>query len=117
MLTIRQSQIDAIIADRASNMADTITSYLRSEHPARTEALDDESLRALVEGALERGRGHGLQAEWDLCRFAELELRHGPEFDTRHSWAADLLAMPDQSAGARIDSLESYDNNYLSGAE
>jgi hypothetical protein len=90
-----------------------VARYLRERVADRVAHLDDGALHAKALALVERARERGIEVAWDQCRFARLELVHGPEFDARCDWAREALAREDLTPTARVDRLEFVDKNYL----
>src|SRR4051812_1684305 len=114
MIVLRDQQIDAIFALMRDGYAPKIAEHLRAaaKVPAAA-ALDRAALEEQVRRSMERAAAHGIDVEWDFCRFAHLDLLHGPGFDERCDWAARILGKEGISGTEKADLLESYHRNYL----
>lgn len=80
---------------------------LREHFGAHLRALDDEALLAHTIEGIKRGKGHDLEMEEDLYRFAIVRIALGDAFDRDPAlpWAAQLLRPQSRPAGARMKEL------------
>jgi hypothetical protein len=116
MIVINERQISTMLAGMRSQYLPKIEGYLRKNLPTQIGVLDDATLAETVHASMARAAAWGIEIEWDFCRFAYLDLIHGPRFDERCPWAARLLSKQGLSGTDRMDLVESYHRNYLDGA-
>ncbi len=112
MLKIRQEQRAALFDTMRVGHAEKILAYLSERFADRVAAGGKQAFARQVGEALERAEAHGIAIEWDLCRFAMLDLLHGPRFEERHAWARRILAKQAWSPTERVTRLELYHRNY-----
>lgn len=117
VLRIRQEQRVALFDGLHEDSREKILAYLCKRFADRVAEVGKEAFGRQVGEALERARAHGIASEWDLCRFAMLDLIHGPRFEERHAWARRILAKQAWSPTERVTRLELHHRNYSSRAE
>lgn len=108
MLTITQTQFDALAASAATRFETRVLDHWRKCYPAAAARLDPKSGRDLVQHAVDRARSHGLTRETEVCLFADLTLMFGQRFDHPKGgapWALAILADQDAAPPARLDAL------------
>jgi hypothetical protein len=91
MLTIREDQMRILSLARFELW---MVTHLRTYFPHRCSHLADAELLAIVRLGVEKGRRYGLAKEADVCRFTDVMLVMGSEFDTdpQMPWAAAILS-------------------------
>jgi hypothetical protein len=114
VLRIRPEQRVALFDGMHEDGRDKLLAYLHERFADRVTEVGKEAFDRQVGEALARARAHGIASEWDLCRFAMLDLVLGPRFEERHAWARRILARPAWSPTERVTRLELYHRNYLS---
>jgi hypothetical protein len=114
VLRIRQDQRVALFDAMRDDPREKLLAYLRERLADRVAAVGTEAFDRQVDEALERARAHGIVIEWDLCRFAMLDLIHGPRFEAHHAWARRILAKEAWSPTERVLRLELHHRNYYS---
>lgn len=62
-------------------------------------------MRKLIELGLDRAGGHGIVAERDVCKFIDLMLVLGSNFDEDHPWVRDVLARRRQSPRGKVEEI------------
>ncbi len=112
MIEIRPEQLAALDDDRTASLPRRIARYLVDTFPEKASALRPRQLDELVAAAIERAHAHGIDIEWDVCRFALLRLELGPDFE-HAPWATEILTDHELSPTARMDELEYVWANYL----
>jgi hypothetical protein len=106
MLTIRDEQIRALSLVMFERW---LQSHLRQYFPKQCAGLTDAELRQTVRTGIARGRRYGFVHEADLCRFTDILLVMGADFDSdpRLPWAAAILNDPGLARpGVRIEMLQ-----------
>jgi|SRR5581483_3273157 len=98
MLMIRQSQMavlrDAILESFRRKLAE----HLRANFPACADMSATE-LDAFVADGVARAAQYGITVERDICKFLNLMVVFGRDFDVKRPWAQEVLA---QNTGARL---------------
>jgi hypothetical protein len=100
MIVIRQAQIDALGANRRREFVDAMCARLRLHFHEHLVATSEAVLRHEVHAAMLRAQYHGLASERDVCRFLNLAVYYGWDFDQRpeHDWMRRYLV--DAEAGS-----------------
>ena len=113
MLVIREAQMAALQAAMLRRFEPRVARYLRDRLPERVSDLDGPQLEQRVNEIFGRARKHGIVIEWDLCRYAFLDVVLGPDFDARCAWAATIFANPDLDTTQKTATALEYYLNYL----
>lgn len=94
MLVIRKTQLDALGAHVTRRFENRLVDHLRRSFPGQTASETDEGLRSICSYGRERARHHGFRSQRDICRYINLMLVFGRDFDRdpRHPWARRTLA-------------------------
>jgi hypothetical protein len=91
MFKIRTEQKDAFQAEAMLDFEDRMVAHVERCLPERAATLGDVELRARIRLGIERAASVGFVAERDVCRFIDLMLVFGSEFDRNCPWAAEIL--------------------------
>jgi hypothetical protein len=81
MLVIRQEQIDALIKGSDEEFVEFLVGHVRAEFPEKAAERDDETLRAMVKGGIERAESHGFTTAEDITAFISIMFEIAPNFD------------------------------------
>ncbi len=102
MLTIRAAQM-AVLSDLADrSFEDWIAAHVKKFFPAEYEALGHAGLRDIIRYGRRRASQHAFKARRDVCKYIDLMIVLGIDFDTDVRWAAEILARRgDRSATMR----------------
>jgi hypothetical protein len=91
MFRMRSEQKQAFRADALHDFEERVVLHVGRCFAERRAALGDDGLRALIRLGIERAGGHGIVAERDVCKFVDLMLVFGADFDRRCPWARESL--------------------------
>jgi hypothetical protein len=93
MLTIRQAQFAVLSQLEVRKFEDWMLVHLKKFFPKQCAALGDTQLRETVQHGIERAAGHGLTAKRDVCKYIDLMIVFGRDFDAdkRLPWAGEIL--------------------------
>ena len=94
MLTIRQAQFAVLSQLEVQKFEDWMLVHLKKFFPRQSAALGDTQLRETVRHGIEQAAGYGLTARCDVCKYIDLMVVFGRDFDTdkRYPWAAEILS-------------------------
>ena len=81
MLTLRDSQVATLSADLRSRFVARLCEHARAFFPAEIASLSQDGLRRAVESCVERAARLGAHTQRDACRFLNLALAFGWDFD------------------------------------
>lgn len=89
--------------------------HLRTTFPVQTSRVNDRVLTEFIDFETACAAKYGVTDEWDLQRYFEFAMMHGPRFDEDPSkpWAARILNQPGVPGTDKIDRLDSYDQFVL----
>jgi hypothetical protein len=107
-MVIRTEQLRAFSDAAASGFHERMVTHLRKCFPAECEALQESGVRDTIRHGIQQSARYGATAERDVCKYIDLMMLLGRDFDTRAGlpWAARILNdQVLQTPGARIDQL------------
>ena len=93
MLEIRQEQIDRLAEAASKNFEDRMLVHLQKFFPQHITALGEEKTRFLVRFGVEQAKTYGIISERDVCKYIDLMVSFGVEFDIdpKLPWASRIL--------------------------
>lgn len=93
MLVIRQEQIDQLKVAVNKNFENRMLVHLQKFFPQHITALGEEKTRFLVQFGVERAETYGIVSERDVCKYIDLMVSLGIEFDRdpKLPWASEIL--------------------------
>jgi hypothetical protein len=96
MLEIRQEQIERLSEAASKNFEDRMLVRLEKFFPQHFTALGEEKTRFLVQFGVERAKTYSIASERDVCKYIDLMVSFGVEFDTdpKLPWASQILNDP-----------------------
>ena len=99
MLTIRKAQMQALGRAAMQEFEKDMLQHLRQFFPDECAALGSKALREHTRHAIARAKEYGLTSERDLCKYLNLTMIYGRDFDTdpELEWMRDFLIDPDVS--------------------
>jgi hypothetical protein len=125
MLVIRQEQIDALIKGSDEEFVEFLVGHVRAEFPEKAAERDDETLRAMVKGGIERAESHGFTTAEDITAFISIMFEIAPNFDeqTQIKAVLDDEKFPPEDRIERLwsplvtdENWEEAENNYHENA-
>lgn len=108
MIVVRQAQMACLAAARRREFARAMCRYLRREFPAQLWAMSAHELQARIEQALADADRHGLRSAQECCRYFNLCVLYGWDFERRdgNAWMTAILDDAEvSSAGMRLQRL------------
>ena len=121
MLRIRTEQLDALRAPALDDFVDEMMLHVHEYFPKESMALGLEAVRERIEDGIKRAEGHGVTTPKGVCKFINMMMAFGPDFDTHPDtapWVKPILddpAVPDGTA--RMDILSEKALEVLERAE
>lgn len=93
-IVIREAQVRAFQREALRAFEDSMLQHLRRHFPAECEAAGEDALREDIRHGVERARAHGFVAKNHVCRYIDVMLHLGRDFDTDPAlpWAAAILS-------------------------
>jgi hypothetical protein len=104
MLTIRAAQFAVFSQVEMGKFEDWTLAHLRKFFPDQCAALGEPELREWIRYGIWRAAHHGVTAKRDVCKYLDLMIVFGRDFDKRWGWAGDILRRGGNS-GARMQNL------------
>ncbi len=98
MLRLRRDQMQ-IFEDRMQQLfEERMTTHLKEYFPQETASLTDVDLLQIVRYGVARAGSYGFLSEADVCRYLNLMLTFGRDFDvdSRLDWVQDILQYEDE---------------------
>jgi hypothetical protein len=93
MLTIRLEQFAIFSQLEVRKFEDWMLGHLRKFFPKQCAVAGDQRLREMVQYGIQRAAGYGITAKRDVCKYIDLMIVFGRDFDTdnRSRWAGEIL--------------------------
>lgn len=93
MLHIREEQLTAFRTDRLGKFESDLLHHAQRFYPQICQGLDDRQLRQLIRRCGARAKAHGFSTERDICKYMNISLTFGSDFDRNgiHAWAITIL--------------------------
>jgi hypothetical protein len=106
MLTIRQAQFAVLSQLEVQKFEDWMLVHLKKFFPRQCAALGDTRLRETIQHGIERAAVYGLTSKRDVCKYIDLMIVFGRDFDTdrRYRWAGEILGKR-RNPGAKMQAL------------
>jgi hypothetical protein len=105
MFTIRQDQLDTLHDDKRRRFVERMVAHLKEYFPRRVESLGEPEVRNLIEDGITRAASYRITAERDVCKFIDIMIVHGRDFDTRFPWAEEILKAEPTDPTAKTNHL------------
>jgi hypothetical protein len=106
MLVIRADQMAAFGASIRRRFEDEMASHLATFFPELCPA-NREGLGALIRRNIDKALAYGIERELDVCKFLDLTMALGENFDQEIDWARHVLHDPSIVGQDKIDRLVS----------
>ena len=113
MLIIRQRQLDLLGEQLSTRYEIAVLSHLGRCFPSKLDSLGEERARNLIRLGIVRARKNGFTTQRLICKFIDLLLLLGVEFDANLDWAAAALGQKELTAEERMQALTLQATNYL----
>ena len=114
MSTIRPAQLEAFSQEEVRKFELWVLAHLRRFFPKQCDAAGESQLRETIRYGIERAAVHGLRGRRDVCKYIDVMMLLGRDFDTgeRFPWARVIL-VEIKSPEAKMEALCSAVRNYL----
>ena len=93
MFKMRREQMDAFREEALREFEDWVAGHVERCLPERWAALGEGGVREVIRLGVERAAEYGIVAERDVCKFVDLMLVFGVDFDRERGWAREILAV------------------------
>lgn len=96
MLLTRREHVEQLSEVPKAVFEERMLAHINKHFPAHYSALGEKNCREVVRYGIERASTHGFVSERDVCKFIDLILCFGVEFDTdsKQPWASTILKNP-----------------------
>ena len=114
MLTIRPAQLEAFSQEEVRKFELWVLAHLRRFFPKLCDAAGEPQLGETIRYGIERAAVHGLRGRRDVCKYIDVMMLLGRDFDTdqRFPWARVIL-VEIKNPEAKMEALCSAARNYL----
>jgi hypothetical protein len=97
MLTIRQAQFAVLSQLEVQKFEEWMLVHLKRFFPRQCAGGGDQRLREMVQYGIQRAAGYGVTAKRDVCKYIDLMIVFGRDFDTDVS-----IVLPAYNEGPRL---------------
>ena len=104
-MKMRNEQIDAFSRSREIAYEDSLISHIRDFFPDRFQTAGETNVRELIRYGIMRSRSYGIVTERDVCKYIDLMIVFGRDFDQECVWAQEILTDEDADPVDQIDDL------------
>jgi hypothetical protein len=96
MLTIRQDQAEVFRQNALRKFEDRMITHIGKFFPKEFAALGEAKTRETIQYGIKRAKSYGIVAERDVCKYIDLMVVFGRDFDRdkRLPWARSVLEDP-----------------------
>lgn len=107
MFNLRKEQLSIFETVAAKEFENRILAALRERQPGPCASLGDANLEELVRYGIGRAKSYGIVAEPDVCKYVDVMVQLGKDFDVSpiYPWAARTLNDSSVDPTARINRL------------
>ncbi len=93
MLTVRQAQFAIFSQLEVRKFEEWMLAHLKKFFPGKCAAAGGQRLLEMVQYGIQRAAVHGITAKRDVCKYIDLMIVFGRDFDTdgRSRWAGEIL--------------------------
>jgi hypothetical protein len=93
LLIITGRQLDVFEEAQARGFEDRMVSHLGEFFPEQCETLGEPAVRELIRYGIERAAAYEMVGERDVCKYVDLMMALGRDFDRDIQWAAAILTV------------------------
>jgi hypothetical protein len=108
MLTIRKEQLAVFGPLGEKAFEDRVIVHLKKVFPQQSQTLGELKLRETIQYGGQRAASHGVISERDVCKYIDLMILYGRDFDKAPSlpWAESILRNQDiRNPSSKIERL------------
>lgn len=116
MLKMRPEQVEVFLAEKTKKFEERMLAHLIKCFPRQSEALGKPKIIETVHLGIERAAGYGIVAERDVCKYVDLMIVFGCDFDSdpKLPWASITLRNPKlQDPGQKVTSLQKAASDFV----
>ena len=108
MLTIRKEQVEEFKKPAIKDFENRMFEHIAKFFPRQFAELGEETARRTIQYGIKRAKGYGIVTERDVCKYVNLMVACGPDFDRDPAlpWARRVLNDPQaEGPSDRIERL------------
>ena len=115
VLTLRQAQLAVLSRIEAQQFEDSMVAHLNQLFPAQSKCAGEAQMRETIQYGIRRAAAYGITSEGDACKYIDLMVAYGRDFDTdeRFAWTRDILSRPEADPGRKIEALREAAKGHL----
>jgi hypothetical protein len=93
MLTIRKEQIKVFDEMAMKQFIESMVIHVKKHFPEESKPMDDEQLKNYIRDVISSGKKYGLVSERDICKYLNLTMHFGKDFDKNpeNEWMKTML--------------------------
>src|SRR4051812_3802933 len=91
MLRLKQEHFDAFAREAQSEFEEEMVAHLYQSFGDVCRPMGEEGVRALIKRGIDDAEGHGITSRRGVCKYLNLAVVFGADFDTREAWAKLIL--------------------------
>jgi hypothetical protein len=88
---VRREQMEAYREAAVRDFEGRMVEHVARCFPDHFATLGEDGLRQVIRAGVQRAGAHGVVAARDVCKFIDLMLVFGEEFDRERGWAREIL--------------------------
>lgn len=97
-VTIRKEQFSIFRDVEVQKFENWVASHLKRFFPAHCRQMGEAKLRETIQYGIERAAFHGFRAKRDVCKYIDVMIVLGRDFDRDKAWAAAILMQQGKAA-------------------
>jgi hypothetical protein len=98
MLKIGEGQAKALRSASLADYVDRLIAHLRRVFPEDCNAMGEGALRTLIDAGMTKAKSYGFVSELEICKYIDLMMVYGSDFEIRAPWAAVFSKANDRRA-------------------
>ena len=95
-LTIRQSQMDIFATAARERFVSEMVDHVKTYFPSQYAKLGDAGLRNTLTETILKAKTYGFSSKRDVCKFINVAMMFGPDFDRSLPLFPNILAGPER---------------------
>ena len=91
MLRIRPEQLAVLSQGQIEKLEDWILAHVQKFFPKQFEARGEEKIKKTIQYGIQRSASYGITSKRDVCKYVDLAVVFGDDFDQESPWASAIL--------------------------
>ena len=84
---------------------DSLVAHIREFFAERFRAAGETEIREMIRHGIRKSGIYGIVTELDVCKYVDLVIVFGRDFDHEHVWARDILIDEELDPADRMDDV------------